>query len=89
MQTTESEKIKLSLSSWRKARGYTQKEMACHLGIPLVTYTRWEKKPDKIPVNKAIEAAEILRIDFGDIIFLPNCDTKCVANESEALQCRE
>jgi DNA-binding XRE family transcriptional regulator len=89
MLTMENEKTKLTLVSWRKARGYTQEEMATLLGIPMVTYSRWEKRPEKIPVNKAIKAAEVLRVDFRDIIFLPNNDAKCRADSGEVLQCRD
>lgn len=81
MLTADNKTIRLTLASWRKARGLTQEEMAKRLDIPTVTYTRWEKRPQRIPVDKALEAAAVLDVDFGSIIFLPSNDTKCVTAE--------
>ena len=83
MTTINNERVRFTLPGWRKAKGYTQAEMAEKLGLPTVTYSRWEKNPKKIPISKAFEAASVLGVSVNDIIFLSDDDTKCVT-ESEA-----
>lgn len=75
------ERIRFTLPGWRKAKGYTQAELAEKLGIPAVTYARWEKNPRNFPVSKAFEVAKILGANINDIIFVSDDDTKCVTDE--------
>ena len=77
--TTSTTSIRLTLASWRKARNFTQAEMAQKLGVSLMTYTRWESKPHKITISKAFEICKILDITLNDVIFFDFDDTKCVA----------
>ena len=51
--------------------------MAKALGISLPTYLRLEKNPGEIKIKDAFKIAEILDVNFNDIIFLPSQSTKC------------
>ena len=83
MTTANNERVRFSLAGWRKAKGMTQAEMAERLGLPTVTFARWEKNADKIPISKAFEMANILGVSINDIIFLSDNDTKCVIATEE------
>ena len=87
MTTTDSERVRFTLPGWRRAKRITQAEMAEKIGIPAVTYARWEKNPKKFPVSKAFEVAEILGISINDIIFMPDGDTNCVTEGEECEEC--
>lgn len=67
----------LKVDEWRRAKEITQKEMAKALGISLPTYLRLEKNPGEIKIKDAFKIAEILDVNFNDIIFLPSQSTKC------------
>ena len=67
----------LKVDEWRRAKEITQKEMAKALGISLPTYLRLEKNPGEIKIKDAFKMAEILDVNFNDIIFLPSQSTKC------------
>ena len=73
------EETKLPLREWRRARGYTQQEMAEKLGVSAMTYIRWESKPQKLSIVKAREICIILGITLNDVIFFVEDVTKRVA----------
>lgn len=53
------EKIKRTIAGIRKDLGLTQKEMAEQLGIPLVSYARYEKGVVPTPVEIAVAIADL------------------------------
>lgn len=53
------EKIKRTIAGIRKDLGLTQKEMAEQLGIPLVSYARYEKGIVPTPVEIAVAIADL------------------------------
>ena len=83
MSTENNERVRFTLEGWRKAKGFSQKDFAFKIGVPVVTYSRWEKYPEKIQISKAEKIAQALGISINDIIFLPVNDTKCVTTEGE------
>lgn len=69
----------LTLKEWRRAKEISLEKMAGLIGVSMNTYIRWEREPKKMPIEKAFDCAKVLEVDFNDIIFLPEQDTKRVA----------
>ena len=59
----------LTLREWRRAKDISQEEIAKALGVHVNTYSAWEKDSGKIPIGKALLIAEILGVQFDEIIF--------------------
>ena len=83
MSTETNERVRFTLEGWRKAKGFSQKDFAFKLGVPVVTYARWDKNPEKIQISKAEKIARALEISINDIIFITANDTKCVTGEGK------
>ena len=73
--------MKLSLVSWRRARGISQQDVADVCGIHINTYRRWEDNPGEMRYDKAIKVADYLGISLDDIL-LPS-DTTETSNTEE------
>lgn len=67
----------LRLDEWRRAKGIPQRVIAKALNISLPTYLKLEKEPGKMKIEQAVKVAEILGVNFEDILFLPSQTTKC------------
>ena len=59
----------LSVGSWRRAKGISQKDMAEKLGVHVNTYQNWEKSPQNISIENAQKIADIFGVSFEDISF--------------------
>lgn len=58
----------------RKQHGYTQKQIAESIGVPVPTYERWERGRDKaIPDTRIKEIAEFYGMSPDNFKFLLNC----------------
>lgn len=68
--------MSLHVEEWRRLRGISKEEMSERLGIHRNTLTNWENNPGMIPMEKAIQIADILNVSLNDIIFLPSVATK-------------
>lgn len=58
-----------SLEDIRKNRGYTQEQMASHLGIAVSTYNQYENGARNIPAAVALAAANYLGVNVEDIFY--------------------
>lgn len=67
----------LRVDEWRRAKDIPQKVMAKALNISLPTYLKLEKEPEKMRIEQAFKVAEVLGVNFEDIIFMPSQTTKC------------
>lgn len=47
----------------------TQDQIAKKMGVHINTYRRWEEEPLRIPMGKAIEFCEIVKLPIGLIFF--------------------
>lgn len=58
--------LSMNILPLRKAKGFTQKEMASLLGVSTITYLRYEKKLTSIPTDILVKISKILNtsIDF-------------------------
>jgi transcriptional regulator with XRE-family HTH domain len=64
-------KMSTNLKQIREASGLQQKEMAILLGYTVTSYNKIENGERRLPISKAIKAAEILKCSL-DEIFLPS-----------------
>lgn len=73
----------LRVDEWRRAKNIPQKVIAKALNISLQTYLKLEKEPGKMKIEQAFKVAEILGVNFEDIIFMPSQTTNvdCKVNE--------
>lgn len=53
------------LSTWRKAHGLSQVELASRLGVSQNTISDWEKRRKSPQITSALRLAEITRDDEG------------------------
>lgn len=60
----------LTVRQWRKAKEISQMKMADILQVHVNTYVNWENCPEKIPVGKALEMAQIFDVPIDNISFL-------------------
>ncbi len=58
----------MTLRAWRRARGFTEEQIAKQLKVGRVTLIRWEKG-NKMPVTKALEYCKLLGVDVNDVEF--------------------
>lgn len=65
----------LELKAWRKAKGFTQSDMAKNLGIHTNTYIKYENNPQNITMGMANDICTFLGVDLDDVIFLPKTAT--------------
>lgn len=63
--------MSLTLIEWRRARGFSQQEMADKLQINLSTYRKWENDSGVISFRNGQKIAQIINVPIDDIIFLP------------------
>ena len=59
----------LTMKQWRRAKEFTQEQMADYLGIHVNTYINWEKDPGKISVENSKKIASVLNVSIDDIVF--------------------
>ena len=65
------EQFKLTLGQARKAREFTQEEMAQELGVHVDTYRTLEKNPGRITVDQMRVICNKLKMKSDDIFFTP------------------
>lgn len=53
----------------RLAKELTQEEVAKGCDVHVNTYIGWEKKPEIIPIGKAILLCKVLSVDIGAVSF--------------------
>jgi len=53
----------------RLARELTQEEVAKGCDVHVNTYIAWEKKPESIPIGKAIILCRLLNVDINSVSF--------------------
>ena len=58
-----------TIRQMRLAKEITQEEMAKACDVHVNTYISWEKKPEIIPVGKAIIICNTLGVDIGAVSF--------------------
>lgn len=63
--------MKGTLKQHRCFLGITQEEMAQRCGVSRQTYIVWESNPGGLTFEKGIMLANLLGVDFNDIIFVP------------------
>ena len=73
------------LSSARKASNITQAQIGKRLGVSKQTISAWETYYRKLPLDKAIEWAQLLDVPLDQLL---KPDRKEHSNESERLQNR-
>lgn len=57
----------LSISSWRREKGYTQEALAQQLGVSIKTLSEWENRNVPIKPLYIYAIAYVLRIDADKI----------------------
>jgi DNA-binding XRE family transcriptional regulator len=63
---------KMTFRQVRLMKEISQQQLADAIGVHVNTVMHWEKKPDNIPVSKAIAIANFLGCDITSIIFVSN-----------------
>lgn len=61
---------RLSLAAWRRAKNYTQQEVAKGVGVHPNTIGRWETYPEQMSIGDAKKIAAFLEVSLDDIDFL-------------------
>ena len=66
---SSNETPKLNLSTVRNLRGYTLTEVAKRINVSAKTLSKYERKPDEIPLNVAVKLIKLYRCDFSMVQF--------------------
>ena len=74
-----------NLKTIRKARGYTQQQLADELGIEYKTYNQYENGKNPIPSNYLVQIAKILDISTDYILGVPNAPLHVGNDEIEKI----
>lgn len=61
--------MKLTLKQARLFSELSQEELANLLGVHRQTYMKWEKKPEEMPMGKAVEFCRIVKVSIDEIFF--------------------
>ena len=61
----------LTLIQWRRAKGFSQQDMADKLNVNLSTYRKWEQDTGLITFRNGEKIAQIIEVPIDEIIFLP------------------
>ena len=64
--------MSMTVKQARVGANLTIREMAARLGQHEQTYSKYEKHPEKMPVEMAERIAEITGVPMDDLIFLHN-----------------
>ena len=64
----KADKAELRIRSFREAKGYTQEYMAEMLDICQSTYANLESGKSSLSIDRLLEIAEILELDFQQLI---------------------
>ncbi len=68
---TKKPELKKSLVRLREQRGYTQKDVAVHLGIPTKAYAAYEKGTRNFRLERVIKLADFLKVTTDFLLFQP------------------
>ncbi len=66
----KADKAELRIRSFREAKGYTQEYMAEMLDICQSTYANLESGKSSLSIDRLLEIAEILELDFRQLLVL-------------------
>jgi len=66
----KADKAELRIRSFREAKGYTQEYMAEMLDICQSTYANLESGKSSLTIDRLLEIAEILEMDFHQLLVL-------------------
>lgn len=66
----KADKAELRIRSFREAKGYTQEYMAEMLDICQSTYANLESGKSSLSIDRLLEIAEILELDFHELVVL-------------------
>ena len=68
----KADKAELRIRSFREAKGYTQEYMAEMLNICQSTYANLESGKSSLDIDRLLEIAEILEVDFQQLLIYKN-----------------
>ena len=74
----KADKAELRIRSYREAKGYTQEYMAEMLNICQSTYANLESGKSSLGIDRLLEIAEILEVDFHHLLIYKNNDRRDV-----------
>ena len=75
---------KLTLAEWRRAKNYSQKQLAEAVGVHVNTIIRWEASPEKINLGDAMKIVDFLNLTIDDVDFsCPQTPSKMEQSEVE------
>lgn len=58
-----------TLREARENRGLSQKTVAAAIHVSLPTYIKYEKTPESMTIDKAMDVCDFLECEIGDIFF--------------------
>lgn len=61
-----------TLREWRAYRDLSKSEIAEKLGVTVLTYSTYEKHPEKMRIKDAAVLADLFGCEIQDIIFFEN-----------------
>ena len=59
----------MTLKAARVNAGLTQQEIADKIAVNVNTYRRWEQNPGEMPVKKAVQLCNLVKLSSDDIFF--------------------